>query len=609
MQDAVTEATNLYANTTNSRALEIEQSLSLISTAWKNIKVASSEAWDAVVSGIDRAQGPIQQIADKIAGLSRVQKDLATYGIANLNIPAAILTRFGGNAFGGVTSSVDSTAGAGAKAGAISSEDTRRLEQAGEQWKSIVSQSDRKAQIEEGILKIRKAGLAAGIDELEIEKRVTEYKTKQAEIDAKKNKPKANSDNSAADTLLNTALRQVEANKQLADSGEAVSASQRLIIQINQRLADTTNTMTAATRKELEAAKESLSITDAQAKSRQQLTRDTAANAAMTERMAQIYRQQQDQNQVSLMGIGRGSQAAEIAQRELNIRRDYLAEVEKLEKAQRNKNTELSATEYAKQKDLLAQSLSDRLALEQSYQEQRMAMQADWRNGFTASFEDYSSQAANVAGQTKSLFDNAFKGAEDAMVNFAMTGKLSFKDFANSIIADLVRIAAKQAVLQIAGAIAGAFSPGGGAGASGVGSTQLGNNYNWGGGFSSGGYTGHGGKYQAAGVVHRGEVVWSQADVKAIGGPKMANAMRPTAGYANGGIVGGGAASTSNTSSPTFEININMEGGAVTSQTQNGNASQDGMQLVNMIEAACSQWWVKQSRTGGAVYKTLRGMG
>jgi len=226
MQDAATEAVNIYANTVNSRAFEVEGSLSLISTAWKNIKTASSEAWDAVVSGIDKAQGPIQRIADRIAGLSRVQKDLATYGIANLNIPAAILTRFGGNAFGGVTSSVDSTAGAGAKAGAISSDDTRRLEQAGDQWKSIVSQSDRQAQIEERILKIRKAGLAAGIDELEIEKRVTEYKTKQAEIDARKNKPKANSDNNAADTLLNTALRQVEANKQLADSGETVSASQ-----------------------------------------------------------------------------------------------------------------------------------------------------------------------------------------------------------------------------------------------------------------------------------------------------------------------------------------------------------------------------------------------
>jgi len=606
MQDAATEAVNIYANTVNSRASEVEANLGLISTAWKNIKIATGEAWDAVVSGINRAQGPIQNIADRIAGLGRVQKDLATYAIGAFNIPAAILVRAGGDPFRGVTSSVDSTAQLANKQGSISSEDTRRLEQAGEQWKAIVSQSDRQSQIEEGILKIRKAGLAAGINELEIERRVTEYKTKQAEIDAKKNKPKANSDNNSADTLLSTALRQVDANKQLISTGEQLTASDRLIIQINQRLADTTNTMTAATRQELVAARESLTLTNDQAKARQQLTRDTAANAAITERMAQIYRQQQDQNQVSLMGIGRGSQAAEIAQRELNIRRDYLAEVEKLEKAQRNKNTELSASEYQRQTELLANSLNDRLALEQSYQDQRMEMQADWRNGFTASFEDYAAQAANVAGQTKSLFDNAFSGAEDAMVQFATTGKASFKDFTNSVIKDLIRIAAKQAILQIAGAIAGAF--GGGGGGAGIGSTQLGNNYNAGGGFSGGGFTGYGGKYQPAGVVHRGEVVWSQRDVAAVGGPKAANAMRPTAGYATGGIVGASQPrGVGQNAAPQIIFNMNMQDGTITSQQQGGNADDSTRELKQMFEAMINQWWTKNNRPGGAAYNMRMG--
>ncbi|MFW2716951.1 phage tail protein, partial [Acinetobacter baumannii] len=37
-------------------------------------------------------------------------------------------------------------------------------------------------------------------------------------------------------------------------------------------------------------------------------------------------------------------------------------------------------------------------------------------------------------------------------------------------------------------------------------------------GFSDGGYTGSGGKYQPAGIVHKGEVVWSQEDIKRWGG-------------------------------------------------------------------------------------------
>ncbi len=58
-------------------------------------------------------------------------------------------------------------------------------------------------------------------------------------------------------------------------------------------------------------------------------------------------------------------------------------------------------------------------------------------------------------------------------------------------------------------------------------------------GFASGGYTGHGGKYEPAGVVHKGEVVWNQEDVRAVGGPAIANAMRPSFSYADGGIVAG----------------------------------------------------------------------
>lgn len=57
-------------------------------------------------------------------------------------------------------------------------------------------------------------------------------------------------------------------------------------------------------------------------------------------------------------------------------------------------------------------------------------------------------------------------------------------------------------------------------------------------GFSTGGYTGDGGVNEVAGLVHKGEVVWSQADVQAMGGAAIVNAMRPTAGGYFGGSIG-----------------------------------------------------------------------
>lgn len=61
-------------------------------------------------------------------------------------------------------------------------------------------------------------------------------------------------------------------------------------------------------------------------------------------------------------------------------------------------------------------------------------------------------------------------------------------------------------------------------------------------GFASGGYTGSGGKYQPAGVVHKGEYVMDAETVRKAGGPGAFDAMRRgLKGYAGGGYVGGPA--------------------------------------------------------------------
>lgn len=59
------------------------------------------------------------------------------------------------------------------------------------------------------------------------------------------------------------------------------------------------------------------------------------------------------------------------------------------------------------------------------------------------------------------------------------------------------------------------------------------------GGYATGGYTGPGGKYEPAGIVHRGEGVLSQEDIRALGGPGGFYALRSAIhnGFADGGLV------------------------------------------------------------------------
>lgn len=58
-------------------------------------------------------------------------------------------------------------------------------------------------------------------------------------------------------------------------------------------------------------------------------------------------------------------------------------------------------------------------------------------------------------------------------------------------------------------------------------------------GFADGGFTGYGGKYDVAGVVHRGEGVLTQEEIAALGGPAGFYALREAIknGYADGGMV------------------------------------------------------------------------
>lgn len=58
-------------------------------------------------------------------------------------------------------------------------------------------------------------------------------------------------------------------------------------------------------------------------------------------------------------------------------------------------------------------------------------------------------------------------------------------------------------------------------------------------GYADGGFTGYGGKYDVAGVVHRGEGVLTQEEIAALGGPAGFYALREAIknGYADGGLV------------------------------------------------------------------------
>ncbi|MDN8338484.1 tape measure protein, partial [Acinetobacter baumannii] len=139
-------------------------------------------------------------------------------------------------------------------------------------------------------------------------------------------------------------------------------------------------------------------------------------------------------------------------------------------------------------------------------------------------------------------------------------------------------------------------------------------------GFADGGYTGNGLKHTPAGIVHKGEVVWSQEDIKRWGGVSVVESMRQSkpSGYANGGYVSNNtseaiatrrearqfdAINSNQAQSSSSQVPINVyvtvnPDGSSKTDTQN-----DSKQLGQMIGNAVRTIIRQEQRQGGLLAK------
>lgn len=117
----------------------------------------------------------------------------------------------------------------------------------------------------------------------------------------------------------------------------------------------------------------------------------------------------------------------------------------------------ITSGEYAKAVDRLSQALiKQKFEVSELIQRQRELNQS-WIKGVTDGLNSYVSSVSNVAQSVSNIVTKAFKGMEDALVSFVMTGKMDFKGFANSVIADMARIAIQQTITKPLADIGGSF--------------------------------------------------------------------------------------------------------------------------------------------------------
>ncbi|MBN5137725.1 phage tail tape measure protein [Stenotrophomonas maltophilia] len=295
--------------------------------------------------------------------------------------------------------------------------------------------------------------------------------------------------------------------------------------------------------------------------------------------------------------VGMGDREFEIQQR---INDAYDDQAEKLRQLTLQRNADqIDDSTFEEEKAILLAKTLDRVqAVRDGYRELQQA-EGNWLLGAASAWENYKQQAGNAAQQMGGLVSNVFGGLEDVWVKFTETGKISFSDMTRSILADLARIAFRQAAMGIANSF------GGGSGYTGT----LGSLFSGSWGFSAGGYTGDGGKYEPAGVVHKGEVVWSQTDIARAGGLGVVEAMRRgLRGYVDGGIVGAGSPARALAGGPSVSIDstINVQNGG--DGAGDGAASRSSESAIQRsFNAMAGQWAIQQMKPNGVLWALKNG--
>ncbi|EJL4162132.1 TPA: phage tail tape measure protein, partial [Escherichia coli] len=230
--------------------------------------------------------------------------------------------------------------------------------------------------------------------------------------------------------------------------------------------------------------------------------------------------------------------------------------------------TDRQAAREATEQRLKEQYGDNPLALNNVMSEQKKTWAAEdqlrgsWMAGLKSGWSEWEESATDSMSQVKSAATQTFDGIAQNMAAMLTGSEQNWRSFTRSVLSMMTEILLKQAMVGIVGSIGSAIGGAVGGGASASGGTAIqaaAAKFH----FATGGFTGTGGKYEPAGIVHRGEFVFTKEATSRIG---VGNLYRLMRGYATGGYVGtpGSLADSRSQASGTFEQNnhvvINNEG-------------------------------------------------
>lgn len=412
----------------------------------------------------------------------------------------------------------------------------------------------------------------------------------------------------ASRLLLQYSQQQAQTEGQIAiaklSTTEKMTEAHKQLLAFQQRITDLSGKKLTAEEKSVLAHKDEI----AQALrgldiKQQELQHQNAINelkkktVQLTSQLTEEESKVRQQHTMALATMGMGDQQRGRYEERLKIQQQYQDKLEQLKRDSKAKGT-YGSDEYRQAEQALKDSLDRRLAEWADYSAKVDAAQGDWMQGASRALDNFLAQGGNVAGMTENVFTNAFNGMADGIANFALTGKMDFRSFTVSILADLAKMEARIAASKLLGSVLGMF----GAGASAGGSTPSG-------AYSSAALSvipnADGGVYRSAGLSqYSGSIVnrptfFAFARGAAVMGEAGPEAILPLRRGANGklGVVAAGSGGMT-MFAPQYHIAITNTGPDLGAQAMKA--------VYDMGKKAASDYLQQQGRDGGRLSGAYR---
>lgn len=463
-------AEQAYAEALTTRANKITENLGYVETAWKVVKDAAKDAWDAFLD-IGREgtlEAKLKTLNQRLADIQNASNLNARDGIGNL-APSDDLRRE--QTEKEITQLLVQQEESRKRAAATAKQvaDDKAGIAAVEALNKALEQSESKsAQLAKRMAEIDKQVKTAAERGVKYSEAQIQQLRKAAEAEFRETPSRSSGGTVREDAgaRMLDSLRQQNAALQLqATTNEKLGAQAQALARFEQQIADIkSKDVLTADQKSLLASEELLR---AQLKRNVALEQEIAARKLATseaEKLAAFQENQQnktqsraDANAENLAGLGMGEKARERLKEFQKIQADAQRDQDKLEE-QRSKG-DITAERYANETEIIQEELAKRLVNQQDYYNQVDEAQSNFFLGASEAWANWAEEAQNYSAQAQEFVTGTLNTLSDGLADSFMSildGTKSVgeafadlgKQMVASIVGALVKMAAQWIVYQ-----------------------------------------------------------------------------------------------------------------------------------------------------------------